>query len=241
MTSSPIISPAAFVASYAVAFSDHNGAATNVSQAAPLPVTVNNGGPLPVSGNITVANTSAAPLAVSGGVTINNAANAPVPVNVNNSSPLGITGSVTVANTSASPLPVTGSVTVATASTSPLAVSGGVTINNAATAPVPVNTQAAAPTPLTGTASGSTTVGPFPPVIGRAVMLALSGTWMGSVQLLRSTNGGSTYFPLTLGGTAWGLFTGNCCEPVWDESEAAAQLYLQITLTSGSVTYRIAQ
>ena len=225
MTASPIISPAAFVASYAVAYADRNGAATNVSQAAPLPVTVNNGGPLAVSGNVTVANTSASPLSV----------------NVSNSSPLGVSGSVTVANTSASPLPVTGSVTVATASASPLAVSGGVTINNAATAPVPVNTQAAAPTPLTVTASGSTTVGPFPPVIGRAVMLALSGTWVGSVQLLRSTNGGSTYFPLTLGGAVWGLFTSNCCEPVWDESEAAAQLYLQITLSSGSVTYRIAQ
>ena len=72
-------------------------------------------------------------------------------------------------------------------------------------------------------------------------MLALTGTWAGTVQVLRSTNGGASSQALTMGGTAWGNFTGNCCEPVWDESEAAAQLYLQITLTSGSVTYRIAQ
>ena len=209
MTSSPIISPAAFVASYAVAFSDHNGAATNVSQAAPLPVVVNSAQPLPVSGSVGVTNSGSSPLAV----------------NVSNSSPLAVLGSVTVANTSASPV----------------VVSGGVAINNTSASPVPVNTQAAAPTPLSGTATSSVTAGPFTPVIGRGVMLTLTGTWVGSVQLMRSSNGGASSQPITMGGASWGLYSTNCCEPVWDESEAGAQLYLLITLTSGSISYRIAQ
>ena len=130
---------------------------------------------------------------------------------------------------------------MATASSSPLAVIGGVTINNAVASPVPVNTQPAAPTPLTGIVSGSTTVGPFSPVIGRAIMLTLAGTWTGAVQVMRSVDSGATLHPLTLGGATWGIYSTNCCEPVWDESEASAQLYLGVALSSGTVIYRIGQ
>jgi len=58
---------------------------------------------------------------------------------------------------------------------------------------------------------------------------------------MRSTDNGVTVVPVTLGGAPWAIYTTNCCEPVWDESEAAALLYLQITLSSGSVNYRLAQ
>ena len=219
MPSNPIISPAPFVASYAVAFADQNGAAHNVSQASPLPVNLSSTSNLPV----TVSNTQ--PLAVSGSVTVANSSSSPLSVSVSNSQPLPVSGSVTVANSSAAPL----------------AVSGGVTISNTISSPVPVNTQQTAQTALTGTASSSTVAGPFTPVVGRAVMLALAGTWVGSVEIMRSTDGGTTMLPLTMGGTTWGIYTGNCCEPVWDESETSARLYLQISLTSGSVTYRLAQ
>jgi hypothetical protein len=61
------------------------------------------------------------------------------------------------------------------------------------------------------------------------------------VRLQRSTDGGATRLGLTAMGSAYGEFTGNVCEPVWEESETAALLYLNITVTSGSVTYRMGQ
>ena len=52
MTASPIISPAPFIATYAVAFSNQNNAAINVSAATPLPVAITNSQPMLVSGNV---------------------------------------------------------------------------------------------------------------------------------------------------------------------------------------------
>ena len=98
-----------------------------------------------------------------------------------------------------------------------------------------------ATTPLAGTAATTSVVGPYQPAIGRAVMLQLTGTWTGTVKVTRSVDGGTTRQPLTVNGTAWGQFNANCCEAVWDESESAARFYLDITLASGSVTYRVAQ
>lgn len=110
-----------------------------------------------------------------------------------------------------------------------------------AQAPLPTAPVRAATTPLAGTAVASSVQGPFQPVPDRPLMLSLSGTWTGTVRVLRSTDGGATKLPLTIGGAAWGQYTGNCCEPVWEESDASAQLYLDITLTGGTVAYRIAQ
>lgn len=97
-------------------------------------------------------------------------------------------------------------------------------------------------TVLTGSqASGSTTPGPFTPQLGRDMVLTLSGTWTGSVQLMRSVDGGTTKLPVTVGGTTWALFTANCNEPVWTSSESGATFYLAITVASGTVVYRLAQ
>jgi len=97
------------------------------------------------------------------------------------------------------------------------------------------------PPPLAGSASSSGLAGPFAPVAARAVTLALSGTWEGTVQLTRSTDSGSTRLPLTAGGLPWGVYQSNICEQAWFESEDGAELYLEIALTSGAVDYRIAQ
>ncbi len=108
--------------------------------------------------------------------------------------------------------------------------------------PLPVSVGATASvTPLAGNTSVSAVFGPYVPVIGRTTILTLDGVWAGSVKLLRSTDGGATKLPLTIAGAAWGQFSTNCCEPVWDESDMAARLYLDVALTSGSVTYRLAQ
>jgi hypothetical protein len=96
-------------------------------------------------------------------------------------------------------------------------------------------------TPLTGTAATTSTVGPFTPMLGRAIVLTLSGTWAGTAQLLRSTDAGTTKLPITIAGSAWGSYTANCNEPVTEETESGAVYYLSITLSSGTVTYRLAQ
>lgn len=108
--------------------------------------------------------------------------------------------------------------------------------------PLPVTlAQPSGGTPLAGTAVASVVVGPYVPVAGRPVMLSLEGTWQGTVALQRSTDGGTSKLPVTIGGSPWARFTGNACEPVWEESESVARLYLDIELSSGSLNYRLAQ
>lgn len=122
---------------------------------------------------------------------------------------------------------------VSTATPLPVALGTG--------ASVPVSVTSASTTPLTGSTISTGTLGPYKPVVGRSVMLTLTGDWSGSVQVTRSTDNGVTKIPLTIGGGSWALFTTNCCEAVWDESEAVATLYLSVTLTSGTLGYRLAQ
>ncbi|WDF72859.1 hypothetical protein [Novosphingobium sp. KACC 22771] len=107
--------------------------------------------------------------------------------------------------------------------------------------PLPVTTVGGPTTPLAGEASSSISVGPYVPAIGRSVILALSGTWQGNVSIERSTDGGITSLPITIGGAPSGIFSSNCCEAIWDESEVGAQLYLRMTIISGTIKYRVAQ
>jgi hypothetical protein len=72
-------------------------------------------------------------------------------------------------------------------------------------------------------------------------MLSLSGTWTGTVKITRSTDGGATRLPLTAMGDSYGSYSANICEPVWEEGESAAQLYLDVTMATGALTYRMGQ
>lgn len=94
---------------------------------------------------------------------------------------------------------------------------------------------------LTGSLSASGTVGPFVPELGRAIRVTLSGVWSGTVDVRRSTDGGATLLPLTVAGESWGRFTGNANEAVAEEHEAGASYHLVVTLTGGTLTYRVAQ
>lgn len=108
--------------------------------------------------------------------------------------------------------------------------------------PLPVSPiRAAASAPLTGSTAASGTFGPFTPIPERPVFISLSGTWQGTVSLRRSLDGGQTLLPLTLGGQAWASFSANACEPLWEEHEDGATLFLAVTLTSGTVSYRLSQ
>ena len=108
--------------------------------------------------------------------------------------------------------------------------------------PLPVSSVTIpAPAALAGSTATAVVVGPFTPNSGKPVVLALSGTWTGTIKLLRSTDGGTTKLPLTAAGQAWGVFGANCCEPVWEETVTGAALYLDIVLGSGTLAYRMAQ
>lgn len=100
---------------------------------------------------------------------------------------------------------------------------------------------AAAPAPLSGSASQAMIAGPFVPARLRPLTLQLSGSWSGSVRVLRSVDNGVTKAPLTAAGSAWGVFSANCCEPVWEESEELAAIYLDLAPTAGTVIYRLGQ
>ncbi|MEO6041363.1 MAG: hypothetical protein ABIP41_05645 [Croceibacterium sp.] len=114
-----------------------------------------------------------------------------------------------------------------------------------ATAPLPVTLAAAtgsAPPPvLTGTASAAAVVGPLQPVAGKPLVLVLTGTWTGRVRLLRSIDGGTNKLPVTLAGAPWAVFTGNVCEPAWDESDTLATFYLDLVPATGAISYRLGQ
>ncbi|MDR7102047.1 hypothetical protein [Croceicoccus sp. BE223] len=105
-------------------------------------------------------------------------------------------------------------------------------------APAP---EPAVPAALTGQTAVTTSAGPFVPLADRPVVITLAGTWQGTVRLLRSVDGGTTRVPLTAGGLPWASYTGNTCEIAWVENESGASLYLDLSPTSGTVSYRVAQ
>lgn len=107
--------------------------------------------------------------------------------------------------------------------------------------PVRLLKKPAASVPLAGALGASGLAGPFVPEMDRPIWTTLSGDWSGTVDLLRSVDGGVTKFPLTVGGARWGRFTANANEAVAEESEVGASYYLLATLTGGTLTYRVSQ
>jgi len=112
----------------------------------------------------------------------------------------------------------------------------------ASDAPLPVmQTRAAPPAALAGQTTTTTLVGPFTPLRDSPIHLQLSGVWVGTVSVQRSTDGGVTRQALTAAGQTWARFNGNANEVVWQEGEAGATIYLDIAMTSGTLTYRVSQ
>lgn len=112
-----------------------------------------------------------------------------------------------------------------------------------ASAPLPVSLSNAAtpPAPLTGQTAAAAVAGPFNAVAGLPVIVALSGSWTGTVQVLRSTDGGVTKLPLRVGGADWGTYHESGVEQAWVDNESGVSFYLDITPTSGTVAYRVSQ
>ncbi|HKX78534.1 MAG TPA: hypothetical protein VJM34_08445 [Novosphingobium sp.] len=110
--------------------------------------------------------------------------------------------------------------------------------------PIPVVARrppAATSPAVAGATAASTLIGPFTPELDRPIWVTLSGTWAGSVEVQRSIDGGATRLPLTIAGQPWARFTGNAQEVVGEESSGPATYYLNVTLSSGTLAYRIAQ
>lgn len=93
---------------------------------------------------------------------------------------------------------------------------------------------------LVGESSVSEVIGPFDPPQKEYLWLELTGSFTGSVELLRSTDDGATLQPLTEKGEQVARFTGPCCEIVHYETSGRARLFLRTTLTAGQVSYRLA-
>jgi hypothetical protein len=99
-------------------------------------------------------------------------------------------------------------------------------------------------TPTGGSATfnaGVATIGPLNPLAGKEIWVTLSGTWTGTAQVMRSTDNGTTLLPLTVGGSAWGLYTTNANEQTAYPSDTAGAYFLVATITSGTLIYRVAQ
>ena len=109
------------------------------------------------------------------------------------------------------------------------------------TTPLPVSLAdpVALPAPIVGTTSVYHLEGPWIPARGKPIVMQLSGEWQGLVSLLRSTDGGVTYSIPTAGGLPLSQFTANACEPVWEENDPDAEMWFEVIIDSGSVTYRV--
>lgn len=109
------------------------------------------------------------------------------------------------------------------------------------TTPLPTEaiTAPATSTPLIGTSTAAQVAGPFVPDLGRNIVVALSGNWSGTVQLLRSTDGGATRLPLTPAGITMGQYGAPGVDTPWVETEAGAAFYL--SLPGAGISYRVSQ
>jgi hypothetical protein len=96
-------------------------------------------------------------------------------------------------------------------------------------------------TPITGTFTSTGNSASFTPVFGRDFNWSLWGTFVATVVLERSFDSGSTWHPLTGGGTVISSVTTAVSE-TQRESEVGVIYQLRCSAyTSGTVNYRISQ
>lgn len=95
--------------------------------------------------------------------------------------------------------------------------------------------------PVTGTFTATGQSALFQASVGRAIWVKLTGPFVATVQVERCSDGTSaTAQVLTIGGTAYAVFTVPVQEPVSSEDDAGVAYRLNCTaFTSGTVTYSI--
>ena len=94
--------------------------------------------------------------------------------------------------------------------------------------------------PIVGQFTANGTSDTFVAVPGRNLWVSLTGTFNATVTLMRSIDNGTTWAPITVGGSAYGVFTGPVQEALTAESESGVQYRLDCRpFVSGPVPYRI--
>lgn len=80
----------------------------------------------------------------------------------------------------------------------------------------------------------------FAAVPGKAIVARLRGPFVASVRLIRSIDAGTSWDPITVAGSAYGVFSAPAYEAI-DAADDTGVLYaLECTAyTSGTVTYRL--
>jgi hypothetical protein len=116
--------------------------------------------------------------------------------------------------------------------------------------PVNIEFNTATSSVVSGTVSNTTVnvEGPFAPNAGLPIMLTVVGTGAsGTVTLMSSSDGGTTRYPITVGGKAWGIYQFSGVTGVIVNESPDTPLstrityYLKIQLTTGSVSFKIYQ
>lgn len=118
--------------------------------------------------------------------------------------------------------------------------------------PATLNWPASTTTPLVGVITGTATspIGPFvPDNVGRPVYLTLNATTAatGSIALYSSSDGGTTMYPITIGGRSWlDINLVNKSGIIWNETadtpySTRITYYLVPNISSGSITYKLYQ
>lgn len=96
-----------------------------------------------------------------------------------------------------------------------------------------------APVASTASANGFSTV--FSATPGYKLYLTLTGTWTGSVSLLRSTDGGFNWNQVTHQDGVPVTITQNCDESLTMVTQADVKYRLEFAVASGTIIYRLAQ
>jgi hypothetical protein len=97
---------------------------------------------------------------------------------------------------------------------------------------------------ISNSVSSTTTVvsSSFSPELGRFIWITLSGTWVGAIKLERSTDNGTTWLGITdSAGLVKGSWTINVNAPIVEDTVYGVIYRLNITLSGGTVTYKIQQ
>lgn len=99
--------------------------------------------------------------------------------------------------------------------------------------------------PVAGSLSVSGQSPNYIPVLGRPIWVRTSGGWVGTVQLMRSTDSGTTWYPITTSASGVPItrcqWTANVNAAVQEEYCDGAIYCLQATLTSGTLSYEVRQ
>ncbi|MEP9353885.1 hypothetical protein ABLE93_09830 [Xanthobacter sp. KR7-65] len=95
--------------------------------------------------------------------------------------------------------------------------------------------------PVSGTFTAVGTSSTFSPIPGRGFNLSIWGTFVGTLVLERSFDGGTTWLSLTAAGVLISTFNGAASE-IFEEPEYNVQYRLRCAAYgSGTVNYRVSQ